>query len=77
MRSISMRLTSREIRYNEKKSNIMRAHPVWVFLNHVFAKRGLVKQSRGGKMAIHVWIRNHGVVQLQVSQEKLRAVNVK
>lgn len=71
-------ITSRERRYKEKKSDVMRAHAVGFFLNHIFAMRGSVNQSRArSKMAIHVWIRNHGVVQLQVSQEKPKAVNVK
>lgn len=34
MRSIGMRLESRERRYTEKKSDIMRAHAVGDFLKH-------------------------------------------
>lgn len=70
MRSIGMRLTYRENRYTEKKSDIMRANAAGVFLKHEFAKHGSVNQSRGRvKMAIQVWVRNHGVVQLQVSRK--------
>lgn len=39
MRSIGMRLESRERRYTEKKGDIMRAHAVGDFLKHEFAKR--------------------------------------
>lgn len=43
---------------------------------HEFAKCGSVNQSRG-TMAVQVWIRNHGVVQLEMSQEKRKDMNVK
>lgn len=56
----------------------MRAHAAGVFLKHEFAKRGSVNQGRGRvEMAMQVWVRNHAVVQLQVSQEKPKSVNVK